>query len=187
MRPQASWRDALWIVGGLLLAAWAAWQALEGVIAAVGPPAAPGALLVAVVWGVIAGLVGAGAWRRTVWGCPLSHSASGNGARPCPRHPHVADDPIVPDQQPKTGVVQRLRWSRRPLAVTTVGLLVVLFVSVWAWERVADPNAALEVDCEELVEEGELVVCGGPEGTWADPDHEAHQQPSVPKVERVNE
>lgn len=187
MRPQASWRDGVWVVGGLPLAAWSAWQALEGVIAAVRPPAMPGALFVAVVWGVIAGLVGAGAWRRTVWGCPLSHSASGNGARPCPRHPHVADDPTVPDHQSKAGVLQRLTWSRRPVAVATVGL-VVLSVSVWAWERVADPNAALEVDCEELLEEGELLLCGGPEGTWVDhPDHEAHQQPSVPTVERVNE
>lgn len=186
MRPQASWRDALWVVGGLLLTAWAIWQVLEGIIAAVRPPAAPGALVIAGVWGVIAGLLGAGAWRRTVWGCPFSHSASGNGAQPCSRHPHVADR-TVPDEQSKAGVLQRLTRSRRPLALTTVALLVMLSVSVWAWERVADPNAALEVDCEELVEEGELVLCGGPQGTWEDPDHEARQQPSVPTFERGNE
>lgn len=187
MRPQASWRDALWVAGGLLLTAWPTWQALEGISAAVRPPVAPGSLLVAGVWGVIAGLLGAGAWRRTVWGCPFPHSACGNGARPCPRHPHVADDRTVPDQQSKAGVVQRLGGSRRPFALATVAVLVVLSVSVWAWERVADPYAAVEVDCEELVEEGEVILCGGPEGTWVDPDHEARQQPAVPTVERVND
>lgn len=37
-----------------------------------------------------------------------------------------------------------------------------------------------------MVEEGELFLCGGPEGTWVDVDNEARQQPSVPTGERVN-
>lgn len=87
VRPSAIWKDALWVVFGALLAGWGLWNAIAAVRAAVeqGPLVA----LFAVGWLVFAVLIGAGAWRRTVWGCRFSHTKGGNGHAPCPRHPRT--------------------------------------------------------------------------------------------------
>lgn len=68
----ATWRDYAW--AGLALIAAAGFVSLV----------ADAGLLVGALL-LLPGLwVVAGAWRRTVWGCPFSHAADAEA--PCPRH-----------------------------------------------------------------------------------------------------
>lgn len=97
MRPGATWRDVLWLTAAVLVGGWFLWDAATLLLTSIAEPS-PLGVLFAVAWGTVAFLVGAGAWRRTVWGCQLSHDAHGNGHRPCPRHEridegHAAESP----------------------------------------------------------------------------------------------
>ena len=45
------------------------------------------AFLITVVWLMTIYWLVAGAWRRSIWGCPFDHTTDAPTNRHCPRHP----------------------------------------------------------------------------------------------------
>lgn len=94
-RPRARWRDGLWLGMASGLAAITAvqfvrlaWVALTGDLE-VGTVGLFIAFVITVAWLMTIYWLVAGAWRRSVWGCPFEHTADAPAARRCPRHRHV--------------------------------------------------------------------------------------------------
>ncbi|MBS3942594.1 MAG: hypothetical protein KG028_16675 [Actinobacteria bacterium] len=94
-RPRARWRDGLWLGMALVLAAVTAvqfvrlaWVALTGDLE-VGTAGLLLAFLITVAWLMTIFWLVAGAWRRSVWGCPFEHAAGSPDVRRCARHPLV--------------------------------------------------------------------------------------------------
>lgn len=65
-----------------------AWTALTGDLE-VSPAGLLLAFLITVAWLMTIYWLVAGAWRRSLWGCPFEHTTDAPEARRCPRHPHV--------------------------------------------------------------------------------------------------
>ncbi|MFA9430806.1 hypothetical protein [Egicoccus sp. AB-alg2] len=98
-RPAGGWRDGLWLglaVGLAGITAFQfvrlAWVALTGELA-VSSGGLVLAFLITVVWLLTIYWLVAGAWRRSVWGCPFEHTADTAAERRCPRHRMIEDPP----------------------------------------------------------------------------------------------
>lgn len=92
-RPPARVRDVVWSLLGAVLVAVTVVQSgrlavtlatspdvdLSGIGVVVG-------IVVTIAWYLIVYWVTAGAWRRTVWGCPFAHTADAPWERRCQRH-----------------------------------------------------------------------------------------------------
>lgn len=94
-RPRARVRDGVWLGMAVGLAAVTAvqfvrlaWVALTGDLD-VSTAGLFLAFVITVVWLMTIFWLVAGAWRRSVWGCPFDHVADAPEARRCPRHRHV--------------------------------------------------------------------------------------------------
>lgn len=94
-RPRARVRDGLWLGMAVGLAVVTAvqfvrlaWVALTGELA-VSTAGLLLAFVITVAWLMTIYWLVAGAWRRSVWGCPFEHAAQAPAARRCPRHAHV--------------------------------------------------------------------------------------------------
>ncbi|MTV27558.1 hypothetical protein FTX61_19375 [Nitriliruptoraceae bacterium ZYF776] len=92
-RPGPAWRDVTWLAAAVGLAAVTGFQLVR--LAAtlvtssevvVGGGGAFLGFLVTVVWLLTIWWLVAGAWRRTVWGCPFDHTLAAIPERRCPRH-----------------------------------------------------------------------------------------------------
>jgi hypothetical protein len=97
-RPRATGRDLVW---GLLAAGVAVLTAAQlgalfvALLRLETRPTTGGfvlGFLITVVWLLTIWWLVAGAWRRTVWGCPFHHTSAGADARRCTRHALVATD-----------------------------------------------------------------------------------------------
>jgi hypothetical protein len=93
-RPPATIRDGAWIALGAGLALLTVVQLAALVRALTGgelPALGTGGLLLGfaftVLWLLTVSWFVLGAWRRSVWGCPFSHTRDRPAARRCPRHP----------------------------------------------------------------------------------------------------
>lgn len=80
-QPPTSWRDLAWAAVGAAAVAW--------FVKAI----ATATLVVGLLLVVAGFFVVAGAWRRTIWGCPFSHDPDDQTAESCPRHPPVPSTP----------------------------------------------------------------------------------------------
>lgn len=93
-RPPARWRDGLWLAFAGALAVVTVLQTIRLVatvltddrVQVTGGGAVLG-FLITVVWYLIVVWLIAGAWRRTVWGCPFEHHEDAVYDRRCQRHP----------------------------------------------------------------------------------------------------
>ncbi|WP_157042085.1 hypothetical protein [Nitriliruptor alkaliphilus] len=101
-RPRPSFRDGFWIAltGALVVVTvlqlirlvWT--LATSDQIQVTGGGALLG-FLVTVVWLLTIYWLVAGAWRRSVWGCPFEHTEDAHYDRRCQRHPLVPTGPGV--------------------------------------------------------------------------------------------
>jgi hypothetical protein len=94
-RPAAQLRDLWWGALAVTVSVVTAVQVLGLAVALVrlDPGPTTGGLvlgfLVTVVWLLTIWWLVVGAWRRSVWGCPFSHTIDAPAARRCPRHAPV--------------------------------------------------------------------------------------------------
>lgn len=97
-RPTPTLRDVGWalLAGGLVLVTLV--QLVRMVVLAASAERAPTggglllAFLVTVVWLLTIYWLAAGAWRRSVWGCPFAHRQDAPAGRRCPRHASLPAD-----------------------------------------------------------------------------------------------
>lgn len=62
------------------------------------------AFAITVLWLLTIYWLAAGAWRRTVWGCPFDHESSAPRVRRCPRHRLIGEGaPTDPSRGPPPG------------------------------------------------------------------------------------
>jgi hypothetical protein len=104
-RPSARGRDLLWLGLAAVLVAGTAVQLVALVRALLTdelPPIGGAGLVlgfaITVVWLLTVAWFSLGAWRRTVWGCPFSHTHQASAARRCVRHAMVDPPPTDPDR-----------------------------------------------------------------------------------------
>lgn len=109
-RPSATWRDAAWAALAVALVGLTAFQLVRLAYLAATAEAAPSGLglllafVITVVWLLTVYWVSAGAWRRTVWGCPFEHTADAPRLRRCARHRTVdAGDAAADDDTTARG------------------------------------------------------------------------------------
>ncbi len=96
-RPRAGWRDRAWVLVAGALGGVTIFQFVRlGIVAMTDPELEVSGLglllgfVITVVWLLIVWWVLAGAWRRTVWGCPFAHLEDAAPTRRCPRHRLIA-------------------------------------------------------------------------------------------------
>lgn len=91
-RPAATAKDVGWALLAAVLVVVTVAQLVRVAILAAGAERAPSggmlllAFLITVAWLLTIYWLVAGAWRRTVWGCPFAHDPDAPRSRRCPRH-----------------------------------------------------------------------------------------------------
>lgn len=95
-KPRGGLRDGLWLAATVTLLVVTALQVVRLVVRVATDPdvqvGGTGALLgflVTLVWFLFIYWLAAGAWRRSVWGCPFEHTEDAAFERRCPRHGSV--------------------------------------------------------------------------------------------------
>lgn len=113
-RPRATFRDGFWIAltGALLVVTILqvvrlVWTLTTSDQVQVTGGGAVLGFLVTVVWLLTIYWLVAGAWRRSVWGCPFEHTQDAHHDRRCQRHALLATDarllqPADTDGPPRT-------------------------------------------------------------------------------------
>lgn len=102
-RPPARWRDGLWLAFAGAVALVTVLQTIRLVVTVLtdervqvtGGGAVLG-FIITVAWYLTIYWLAAGAWRRSVWGCPFEHREDAPYDRRCQRHPLLAAAP-TPD------------------------------------------------------------------------------------------